>query len=315
MRNGMSLKRFIVWILLSLSMSAALPAAAQTDIARISVIAAGERSAPLGDYARGVHHALQQAWPQLTVELKDKDSFVANAQQPTLVIALGDALLPWLAEHQRDYAQAIAFYVGAGAFAPHAKNNAKLTALYRDQPLTRQLQLAKWLLPNLRHAAVLRSEMPLPLSAAELERNTGVTISEMVATADDEWPKLLAQAMRSNDVLLGIDDATIYNGDTIRSILLTTYRHNRGVIGPNRAFVTAGSLASCYTASDQYLQQLMAMVAAALQERKLPRPQYPKTFRVAVNPQVAVSLGLTIPSEEALTAWSQDHTGDCGNGC
>jgi ABC-type uncharacterized transport system substrate-binding protein len=293
----------------------AAPAVAQSDIARITVIATSDHAAPLSDIARGVQYALQQAWPELVVEITDKENFIPKATQSTLIVALGDALLPWLTEHSHDYSSAIAFYVSATAFAPHDKNSAKLTALYRDQPLVRQLDLAKLLIPNLHHAAILRGKNPLPQSVPELQRSSGIVITEASASQQSEWPKLLAQVIRDNDVLLGIDDPSLYNGETIRSILLTTYRHGKSVIGPSRAFVTAGSLASCYTASDQYLQQLLTMVATSIQNHKPPRPQYPKQFRVVVNPQVATSLGLTIPTEETLTAWSQNYSGDCGNGC
>lgn len=291
-----------------------MPAAAQTDIRRISVVVVSERAAAQSDIARNVQRALQQAWPQLAVEITDKDRFIPHPNQPTLLIALGDALLPWLVEHHRDGNAAIAFYVGTATFAPYQKNYPWLTALYRDQPLQRQLDLAKLLNPQLRRVAILRSEKPLPQSAAELQRRSGLSIAE-AAAQPGEWPKLLAQLMRNNDVLLGIDDASLYNGETIRSILLTAYRHGKGLIGPSRAFVTAGSLASCYTTPEQYLQQLLAMVAAAVDGHKLPQPQYPQYFRVAVNPQVAASLGLVIPDEETLTAWSQNYRGDCGNGC
>lgn len=292
----------------------AVPAVAQSDIGRISIIANPDRAAPLGETARGIQHVLQQAWPELTVEIIDKENFIPNQTQPTLVIALGDAMLPWLAEHPHDYTGAIAFYVSTAAFAAD-KKNVKLTALYREQPLSRQLQLAKLLIPNLHSVAIIRGNRELPQSAADLRRSSGIDVIEAPLDLQSEWPKLLSQLMHDNDVLLGIDDSQLYNSDNIRSILLTAYRHGKGLIGPSRAFVNAGSLASCYTGSEQYLQQLIAMVGTFLNEHKLPGPQYPKAFRVAVNPQVALSLGLSIPDEKTLSAWAQNQFGDCGDGC
>lgn len=291
------------------------PATAQSDIQRISIVAGTELVTAQSDMARGIHRSLQQAWPQLSIDITEPAKFTAKPSQPTLVIALGDALLPWLVEHQSSYAGAIAFYVSAVNFAAAPANQGKLTALYRDQPLQRQLALARLLDPKLKRAAILRGEKPLPLAAGELAQRSGIAITEIISAQPLDAPKLLAQAMRSHDVLLGIDDASIYNSESIRSILLTAYRHGKGVIGPNRAFVTAGSLASCYTLPDQYLQQLLTMVAAAISESKLPRPQYPQHFRVAVNPQVAASLGLNIPNEQILSAWPQNYQGDCGDGC
>lgn len=288
-----------------------MPAVAQSNIGRISIIADG--AAPLGDTARGIQHTLQQAWPDLAIEITSKETFIPNQTQPTLIIALGDSTLPWL-EHNHDYAGAIAFYVSTAAFAPNKKNT-KLTALYRDQPLSRQLQLAKLLIPNLRSVAIIRGNRELAQNATDLQRGSGIRVIEAALDMQSEWPKLLSQLMHDHDVLLGIDDSQIYNSDNIRSILLTAYRHGKGLIGPSRAFVNAGSLASCYTVSEQYLQQLAAMVGTFINEHKLPSPQYPKVFRVAINPQVALSLGLSVPDEKTLSAWAQNQSGECGNGC
>lgn len=281
------------------------------DIAHIDIVAAPANA----DVAGSARRALEQAWPTLDINVNSGDNYQNANAQTTLVIAIGDTLLPWLNNKKNNFAGAIAFYVSSIQFNQEEASDHRITALYRDQPLARQLQLAKWLLPNLQRTVILHGAYELTPTLADLQRDSHLAIGEVIAKNDADWPKQLSQAMRDHDLLVGIDDPIIYNSNTIRSILLTTYRHGKGVIGPSRAFVAAGSLASCYTASDQYLQQLLAMVTATIQEHKLPRPQYPKQFRVAVNPQVAVSLGLTLPNEEALTAWSQTHTGDCGNGC
>jgi hypothetical protein len=290
-----------------------MAAAAEPNIARIDVITAADNPAG-NDLAGGVQHALQQAWPGLSVTVHSSDGYQNNDAQTTIAIAVGDAALPWL-NGKANFAGAIAFYVSSIAFNADDKHDRKITALYRDQPLSRQLRLAKLLLPHLQSAAIIHGSRPLPQSNTELQRDSDVLITDAVIDNQTEWPKLLSQLMRDNDVLLGIDDPQIYNSDTIRSVLLTTYRHGKVLIGPSRAFVNAGSLASCYTASDQYLQQLVAMVGAFLQDRKLMRPQYPKVFRVAINSQVAASLNLSIPDEKIISAWLQNQPGDCGNGC
>lgn len=292
----------------------ALPAMADAVVARIDIVIPANNP-NLTDMAGGIEHALTQRWPNIGVNISRNDNYVANDSANTLVIAIGDSSLPWLSRNAPQFSSAIAFHVSSMLFNDAERHDNKITALYRDQPLLRQLQMAKLLIPNLRRAAAIHSA-DINLSGVEqLQRNSGVQITDATLSTDVDWAKTLSQLMRDNDVLLGLEDPRIYNSENIRSILLTTYRHGRVLIGPSRPFVNAGSLASCYTASEQYLQQLLSMVAIIVQEHRLPRPQFPKGYRVAINSQVAASLGLNVPDEKTLTSMLQTQLGDCADGC
>lgn len=292
----------------------ALPAMADAVVARIDIVIPANNP-NLADMAGGIEHALTQRWPNIDVNISRNDNYVANDAANTLVIALGDSNLPWLFRNAPQFGAALAFHVNSMLFNKPERRDNKTTALYRDQPLLRQLELAKLLIPNLHRAATVHSG-DINLSGIEqLQRNSGVQITDATLDTDVDWAKTLSQLMRDNDVLLGLEDPRIYNSENIRSILLTTYRHGRVLIGPSRPFVNAGSLASCYTASEQYLQQLLSMVATIVQEHRLPRPQFPKGYRVAINTQVAASLGLNVPDEKTLTTMLQTQLGDCADGC
>lgn len=289
-------------------------AAAQIDISHIEIISAADNLASR-ELTIKIQKELERDTAGIDITVRSKDAPSNNNPASVLVIAVGDSLLPWLNANKNNYLGAISFLSSASAFLEEEKTNRKLTAIYRDQPLARQLRLSKLLFPNLRHVAIIRSERVLPISIDNLERSSNVAITEAAIDMNTEWAKQLSQLMQSNDLLLGVEDAQIYNAESIRSILLTTYRHGRGLIGPSRAFVNAGSLASCYTLPDQYVQQLGDMVVAIIRERKLPHPQYPNQFRVALNKQVATSLNLSFPDENTLSAGLQDQKGECGDGC
>ena len=308
-----------IFLLLLLLLPAALPASGQAFIDRIEVVVPADNPA-LSDLAGGVQHALQQRLPSIPVSIHSANNIPPNDTKNTLIVTIGDNLLPWLVAEKNNYAAALAFSVSSTTYLAQLRNNENVTALFRDQPLSRQLQLAKLLLPSLHRVGVIVGHKALPISVAELELGSGLEIQSIDIEDKVDWPKYLSQLMANNEVLLGIDDPKIYNADNIRSILLTTYRHGKFLIGPGRSFVNAGSLASCYTAPDQYLQQLLDMVGTLLRNQKLPRPQYPHAYRVAINPQVATSLGLTVPDEQTLTARLQNllgpsSSGECGDGC
>src|SRR6185436_13015887 len=116
------------------------------------------------------------------------------------------------------------------------------------------LRLAKLMLPDLQRAAIIYGADGPPRNLVSLQKRSGITVEALSIEGKPDWAKLLSQLMIENDMLLAVDDADIYNRDTIRSILLTTYRRGKILIGPTRPFVTAGSLASTYTSSEQFLQ-------------------------------------------------------------
>lgn len=301
-------------MLLLLLLAVSLPSHGEMLISRIEVIIPPNNAA-LADLAGGINHALQQLQPAIPVVVRSADSAAHSETKNTLLIAVGDNLLPMAVAEKNNYGAAIAFYVNSTNYLTQSAGDERITALFRDQPLARQLQLAKAVLPNLHRVGIIHGHKNLPTPVATLARNTRLDIQAIDVEEKADWPKYLSQLMLDNDVLLGIDDPAIYNGETIRSILLTTYRHGKFLIGPSRAFVGAGSLASCYTSPDQYLQQLTEMVGNVLRTQKLPHPQYPRTYGIAVNPQVAASLGLSIQDEKTLTARLQNLVGECGDGC
>jgi ABC-type uncharacterized transport system substrate-binding protein len=306
-----ALKRLL---LLLLFISKPLFAAAEMDIARIDIIVAPDNAAA-ADLADTIQQALQKAQLGVETAVKNSINYQSNNAATTLVITIGDSSLASLNNKKTPFAGVIAFYVNSALFRQSDIPALHTTAIYRDQPLLRQLRLGKLLLPNLQRVTILHSPRELIPSIETLQRESLLTIHEVVFDNRSEWPKLLSLALHESDFLLGIDDSDIYNSNSIRSILLTAYRHGKGLIGPSRAFVNAGGLASCYTTTDQYQQQLVEMVTVVLHEHRLPHPQYPNKFHVAINKQVATSLNIPIPDEKTLSAWLQNQDGECGNGC
>lgn len=287
--------------------------AAADDIARIDIVVASA-TPHLQELAQAVQHELQEQAQALPITIRASTESEIAAASHALLINIDEQLLPWTYSAENHYAATINFYVNSTDLTAVERNDTEVTALFRDQPLSRQLQLAKFLIPNLHKVALLYDRTP-SISIAELQHKTNTEIETLIIHDQPDWAKSLSQLLQHSDVLLGIDDPHVYNSETIGSILLTAYRHGKVLIGPSRPFVSAGSLASCYTSPADYLQQLAAMVKTRLQQGRLPPPQYPRVFNVAINPQVAVSLNLSIPDEKALSAWVQDQTGECGDGC
>jgi hypothetical protein len=289
------------------------PAGAAAPAARIDIVIAADNS-NLRELSSKIQTTLLQQQGNLAITVRTRAEAEASPTEGALLISVGDALLPWIDTARGKYPATIAFYVNSAQFRAGG-NPAHVAALYRDQPLPRQLRLARQLFPKLQRVAILQGEQELPISRQQLQSVSGLDIAVVGIREKTDWAKSLSQLLADNDILLGLDDPQMYNSDTIHSILLTAYRHGKVLIGPGKPFVSAGGLASCYTNIDQYLQQLGDMVKIYLQTDKLPESQYPKNYQVAINQQVASSLGLTLPDEKSILTRLQNSAEECGNDC
>lgn len=294
------LKRMLIYLATLLSLVVVPAAALNVDI----VIADGNPATL--NLARAAEHALQQIQPVPITRVVTIDSIDKNIPRETLLIAVGDDMLNWVMSTQNNYAASLCFYVSSSSYAPLAEKTTK-TALFRDQPLSRQLQLARTLLPDARNALVIHSQPLFADATLSAAQYANFQLHVYKVDASQDWAKPLSRWVSENDVLIGIEDRDLYNRSTIRSVLLTTYRHGKVLIGPNRGFVGAGSLASTYTSPEQYLLQLQAMVQSWQDSRTLPPAQYPNLYQININRQVANSLGLNLPDDQVLLKTLQNQ--------
>ncbi|WVV61416.1 ABC transporter substrate-binding protein [Pseudomonas batumici] len=177
---------------------------------------------------------------------------------------------------------------------------ANLSLLWSDPPLPRQLRLIREVMPQARRIGVLytRSSEFLLAELDQAARPLGLEIvPQRWDDTSDSRP--LQSLLKSSDVLLGLDDPTLYNPRTAKNLLLSSYARQLALIGPNAGFVKAGSLASTYSDQSDWL---------AILDELLERPPsgwpgslYPQRFKVLSNPQVARSLGIE-PIDEASLA-------------
>lgn len=95
------------------------------------------------------------------------------------------------------------------------------------------------------------------------------------------------------DAILIFPDSTIFTPASLRELLESTYRRRQPVFGFSEALVDAGTLASAFASADDLAAHLVEMLPA-VSERRLPAPQHPRYWRVAINDSVARSLDIEI---------------------
>lgn len=102
-----------------------------------------------------------------------------------------------------------------------------------------------------------------------------------------------ALRLAATDALLIFPDSNIFTPDSLRELLESTYRRRQPIFGFSQALVEAGTLASAFASADDLAAQLVELLGA-VSERRLPAPQYPSYWRVAINDSVARSLDIEI---------------------
>lgn len=175
----------------------------------------------------------------------------------------------------------------------------RLSLLWSDPPLDRQLRLTRLLLPQVKRIGVLydnHSEFLLK-ELRQAARPLGLeVVSERWDNTQDSRP--LQALLDKSDVLLGLDDPDLYNSKTAKNLLLSSYSRQLALIGPNAGFVKAGSLASSYSDQGDWLAILDGLLDQPT--ATWPRTYYPPRFKVSSNPQVARSLGIEQINEASV---------------
>jgi len=177
------------------------------------------------------------------------------------------------------------------------------SAVYIDQPFARQLNLCKLIIADLHRIAVLYGPASQS-SAGALQaaaHRAGIELISQRLSAGSNPNAALDEVLDTTQLLLALPDTEVFNRYTVAGLLLTAYHHDIPVIGFSRAYVNAGALAAVYSSAAQIGRDAADMALAAhAADWNLPAPRYPASFSVAVNRQVAQSLGLKLREEDDL---------------
>jgi len=188
--------------------------------------------------------------------------------------------------------------------------DSRVSAVFIDQPLSRQMDLLRVALPEKKRVGVILGPSSLDLESELARQAREHTLALTVARITERAGlyAALQNVLPASDLLLMLPDPLVSNADTVYGLLLTTYREQLPVIGFSEGLLNAGALLSLYSTAHQQGRQ-GAEIAREMLARagSLPEPQYPKYFTVRVNVSVARSLGLHLPAEEALAAALSGH--------
>lgn len=175
--------------------------------------------------------------------------------------------------------------------------------IFIDQPLQRYLRLAKALSP--------RHRVGLPYSPESVPRldsinraavREAIHLNSSQINNDRELTKKLTRLLDDSDTILALPDSRIYNNNTIRAVLLTTFRARKPLIAFSDAYVKAGATAAIFSTPAQLGHQTAKTAACLIADcgDNKTKQLHPTDYTITVNRHVARLLGVAIPEESQL---------------
>lgn len=179
-----------------------------------------------------------------------------------------------------------------------------LSVLYLDQPIERQLALARLVMPAATHiGAVTGLQGPRHVDAlnAAAER-FNFTLNHRTLDGSEHPVRQLQPLIQQSDLFVPLADDGVFNRTTAKWILYIAYRHRVPLIGFSRKYVDAGAVAAVYSSAEQLGRQAGEFLARYNSTAgPLPPAQYPRYYSVITNRSAARSLQLSLLSDPVLS--------------
>lgn len=239
---------------------------------------------------------------QVTI-LEHPERFSENEQSKDLIVTVGAKATDWISGKTK--VPVLAVMVPGAEYAGQPEKPAQtrqMTAIYIDQPWSRQLALLNAALPGRKNVGVLySSDTKLNLQALRNElTGHGYKLIARKVQGNETLAADLNEVLQHSDVLLAIPDSNIFNSSNIRHILLSSYRQHIPLVGLSQAYVNAGALCAIFSTPEQFAAQASVMANQFARTRRLAEPQTPTLYTIAVNQDVARALNVTTQSADFL---------------
>lgn len=190
---------------------------------------------------------------------------------------------------------------------PRIKRGA-MTAVYLDQPYTRQLSLARLIVPDAKNIATAlgpNSQKDLGLLTEAAKQFNFSLLYETLGDSDSPIQKL-QPLIRDADAFLTLPDKSVFNRTTAKWILYISFRQKIPLIGFSRKYVDAGALAAVFSTPEQIGRQTAELIENTILNKRLPKAEHPRYFSVATNPKAAAALRIKLPPGDVLTQQLQE---------
>jgi ABC-type uncharacterized transport system substrate-binding protein len=296
----LQLRCVLIWLMLGW-------AAASAQAANTVTIVSSDTTAPYIDAAQALIGALERSgvtrydMRQMSITEFESSLSANEPQNPAIVVALGSTATAALARSNLK-SPILSVLIPRSSFervlrAAGRNVSTQFTAIYLDQPLSRQVALIRLALPAASRLGVLWGPDSWVKSASlrTLVAANGLVLQEAGVEGQFDLFPDLKQVLTSSDVFLALADPMVFNSSTIQNILLSSFRAKVPMVAFSPAYMQAGALMSLYTTPVQAGVQAAELVLGVLQNRLLPgHGVEPNDFEISVNEHVARSFNLVL---------------------
>lgn len=177
-----------------------------------------------------------------------------------------------------------------------------ITAIFMDQPISRQMALARLISPNAETIGTVFGRISIAQRESfETEGQNANFITHYAFIDDDENPvQILTPLIQRSDIFLAISDNANFNRSISRWALYITLRNKIPLIGFSKNYSDAGAVVSIYSTPAQLAEQTYNALKLYFSTGNVIQPAYPDDFTVDINRSTARTLRLSLPDEATL---------------
>ncbi|MBV0934462.1 ABC transporter substrate-binding protein [Marinobacterium weihaiense] len=245
---------------------------------------------------------------QVKPDIITLDQLASRHRQAGLVVAVGSRACEQLLSQYDPQTQLICTFLPSTTFTllqqtllPNS-SRARISAIFIDQPLQRQIHLARLISPQ---GQVLGSALGSSSRALQQALQTGSQAArfELLTahlTPQDNPIEKLTPVISASDVFLVIPDSSVFNRAISKWLLYLSLRNQLPVIGFSEHYTQAGATASVHSSATQIGRQTGEWLNRLQSGAGLPPPSHPAYFNVSTNPVAARTLKLDLPTPAEL---------------
>jgi ABC-type uncharacterized transport system substrate-binding protein len=173
-----------------------------------------------------------------------------------------------------------------------------------DQPMHRYLAFSKLMLGVDSIGIIDDGEIELKARTAITLNEFDLTLNQYRLDPENKLLPVLRELLQHSDSLLMLPRESIYNRDTVKGVLLASYRSRKPVVSYSPAHVRSGAVASIYSSPIDIGRHLALLINQALnKESNTGTPfQFARFYSITTNSRVATALGINLPAEQNLRA-------------
>ncbi|MCP4078043.1 MAG: hypothetical protein GY744_17875 [Gammaproteobacteria bacterium] len=255
-------------------------------------------------FNRTVEQLINQTHGQAKFHIKTVDDLKPDdtlLNSSAIIITLGMDAAIFLNDKKHDQ-PVIHSYIAEFQYFKNEKRDNHYNIIL-DQPLQRYLSFIKYLLGKQNIGIIKQQENKIKQETLnKLSSTLNLNLDQQVFETGDNPVNIVRDLLQKNDVLLSLPDPEIYNRQSLKGILLTTYRQNKPMISYSPAHVRSGALAAIFSSPETIGNQVAEMLNKFLSDSQFIPTQYSyaSEFDILINHRVARSLGIKLADKNEI---------------